>query len=746
MNDQGDSMRAEHKLSFSDMTSMSIEERRSLARELMAGREGSAPARRVSPEWGRFEFLPPLDWEGADREARRLLASMSLEQKIGQMTSNTSIEEYIPACIKYNDKPYVAGEDLGLGIPGIKFSDGPAGIVMGDSSTCFPVSIARGATWDVELEEAVGDAMGKEARALGANFFGGVCINLLRHPAWGRSQETYGEDPCLLGAMGSALVKGAQRHVMACVKHFALNSMENSRYKVDVTIDERTLREVYLPHFRKCVEAGAAAVMAAYNKFRGDYCGESRYLLKSILRDDWGFEGIVISDFTYGIRDGAKAAAAGMGIEMPVEAHYGRELLEACIRGEVAESLIDETVLAILRTKILFARRLGGRSYSKALLACPEHAALAVQVARESIVLLKNEGNLLPLKARETRKIAVLGALASRPNIGEMKGSSHVYPPYVVTPLEGLRRRAEGIEIAYAECGGFEGGGAGSADMAQLRAAISGADAVVAVVGLTSDDEGEYIPYWSTGCGGDRLDLGLKRRDVDMIREAATLNPRLIVVLQGGGAIMTAPWDDVARAILMTWYPGMEGGKALAEVLFGDCNPSGKLPLTIPASLDQLPPFERDTEAITYDFYHGYFLADRDASTVAYPFGFGKSYTSFGYSDLAAFVSAAGNERKLDVSVRVENTGSVAGEEVVQIYVGYRGSTVTRHAKDLKAFGRVALEPGEAARFGRTIALSDLAYYSPEKKGWILEDIEYVVYAGASSRPEDLLETRFRLN
>jgi beta-glucosidase len=735
MRDQGDSMGAERKLSFSDMTSMRIEDRRALARELMAKAEVSAPPARVSPEWGRFESLQPLDRDGSDREARRLLASMSLEQKIGQMTSNTSIEEYIPACVKYNDKPYVAGEDLSLGIPGIKFTDGPAGIVMGDSSTCFPVSIARGATWDIELEEAVGDAMGEEARALGANFFGGVCVNLLRHPAWGRSQETYGEDPCLLGAMGSALVRGTQRHVMACVKHFALNSIENSRYKVDVAADERSLREVYLPHFRKCVEAGAAAVMTAYNKFRGEYCGENPYLLKSILREDWGFEGIVISDFTYGIRDGAKAAAAGMGIEMPVEAHYGKKLLDACLRGEVAESLIDETVLAILRTKISFAQRLAGTAYTRSLLASPEHVALAARVARESIVLLKNEGDLLPLNAGKTRKIAVLGLLAARPNIGEMKGSSHVYPPYVVTPLEGLRHRAEGIEIAYAE----------GADAERLRAAVSGADAVVAVVGLTSDDEGEYIPYWSTGCGGDRLDLGLKRRDVDMIREAASLNPRLIVVLQGGGAIMTAPWDDDARAILMTWYPGMEGGNALADVLFGDCNPSGKLPLTIPASYDQLPHFECDTEAITYDFYHGYFLADRDASRVAYPFGFGMSYTSFAYSELAASISALGDTGKLDVSVRVENRGAMAGVEVVQLYVGYQGSAVERHAKDLKAFGRIALKPGESGLFRGTIALRDLAYYCPEKREWVLEDIEYIVYAGASSKPEDLLHTRLRL-
>ncbi|MFZ2782333.1 MAG: glycoside hydrolase family 3 C-terminal domain-containing protein [Rectinemataceae bacterium] len=729
-------------LTFSDLLSMRIEDRKILARKLLSQGAVSDGPRHIEREWGRFEDIPALGWGYEDAEAEKLLSTMTVRQKIGQMTPNTTIEEYIPACIKYNDAPYYAGEDIELDIPGIKFTDGPTGIVMGNSSTCFPVSIGRGATWDIELEKEIGDAIGVEARALGANFFGGVCVNLLRHPSWGRSQETYGEDPYLLGAMGSALVQGVQRHAMACVKHFALNSMENSRYKVDVTIDERSLREIYLPHFKACLDAGAAAVMAAYNKFQGKHCGENAYLLKTILRDEWKFEGIVISDFIHGIRDGKNAVLAGMDIEMPVAGHFGENLYALWERGEVPEALIDDAVRSILRTKIRFAKRLGAGPYMRSSLACPAHVALARKAALESTVLLKNERNFLPFAVESQKKIAIVGRLASAANIGEMKGSSHVYPPYVVTPLEGIREKiGDRVEVAYAD----------GEDEDELRAAVLEADAVVVVVGLTSDDEGEYIPHWSSGCGGDRIDLGLKSRDVDIIRSAVRLNGNVAVVLQGGGAIMTDPWDREVRSILMQWYPGMEGGTALADILYGDYNPSGKLPLTVPKTYRQLPHFDRDTEKITYDFYHGYFLIDSAAHHAAYPFGFGKSYTTFEYSGLVVSPAQIGTMGKdgeggeFEVRVRVKNTGGRSGEEVVQIYAGYEGSCVPRHVKDLKGFGRVALEPGEEKEFSRTVKLCDLAYYSVEEHRWIVEKIDYLIHVGASSRPQDLITARLRV-
>ncbi len=711
---------------------MKIEDRKVLARRLLAEKDPGAGAEHLAREWGRFEDLSAGGGseEEADREVEKLLSTMSLRQKVGQMTPDTTIEEYVPACIKYNDTPYIAGEDLDLEIPGVKFTDGPSGVVMGNSSTCFPVSIARGASWDPELEREIGEAIGKEAKSLGANLFAGVCVNLLRHPAWGRSQETYGEDPHLLGIMGSALVGGVQKHVMACVKHFALNSMENARYKVDVELDERSLRELYLPHFKACVDSGAAAVMTAYNKFRGEYCGQNEYLIRKILKEEWGFEGFVISDFVFGIRDGKKALLAGMDIEMPIPGHYGDNLVGLVEGGEVPESLVDEAAARILKTKIRFAAKLSGNPADTALPGCPEHAAIARRAALESAVLLKNEGAFLPFDASSQKKIAVVGALAATPNIGDMKGSSRVYPPYVITALDGLRDRVgEGVEVAYSD----------GEDGVELAAALEGADAVLVIAGLTSDNEGEYIPHWNSGCGGDRTDLGLKATDIAMIEKICAGCDRVAVVLQGGGAIMTSPWETSVRAILMTWYPGMEGGAALAQILYGDYNPSGKLPVTIPRSYGQLPPFDRDAERVQYGFYHGYFLADREAFPVAWHFGFGLSYTSYEYSGLAISDSGPGEDDEIIISVRIRNTGSRFGEEIVQIYVGCERSAVLRHVKDLKAFGRVGIQAGETVDFSCPLRIRDLAYYDEAGKRWIVEKTRYRIYVGSSSRDEDLL-------
>lgn len=725
-------MKEKGGLTFHELKAMKIEERKALAYKILEKQKDSGLKKHLDREWGCFEDLPVLSITEAEEEAERICARMSLEQKINQMTPNTTIDEYIPACLKYNDTPYFAGEDFDLEIPGTKFSDGPTGVVMGRSSTCFPVSMARGATWDPSLEEEIGEAMGIEARVLGANLFGGVCVNLLRHPSWGRSQETYGEDPHLIAEMGRALVRGVQRHVMACVKHFALNSIENARYTVDVQIDERSLREIYLSHFKACVDEGAASVMAAYNKVNGEYCGENRYLLTTILKEEWGFPGFVISDFVNGIRDGKKAAIAGMDIEMPIPGYYGVNLLDLVRRGEVEESVIEEAVKRILSTKIRFSKVGMHGMYTKDKLACSRHAALARQAAAKSAVLLKNEGTLLPLSLERLRKIAVIGRLAARPNIGDMKGSSHVYPPYVVTPLDGIREKAgSGIEVLYSE----------GVNPEDYRLIVKEADAVIVVAGLTSDDEGEYIPHWNSGCGGDRDNLGLKHHDIEMIQSVATMNRNTIVVMQGGGAIMTEPWDSSVRAILMSWYPGMEGGHALADILFGIENPSGKLPITIPKSYDQLPFFDKDAEKITYDYFHGYFLADKERYAVAYPFGHGLSYTTYAYSNLSVFPVTASEDDAIVVSVDVENTGFRQGEEVVQIYVGYQDSKVVRHVKDLRGFGRVALAPGEKKTFTARLQVKDFAYYDTDSHSWVVEKIPYVIYAGPSSRQSDLLST-----
>ncbi len=688
------------------------------------------PIKHLDTEWGRFENLPPMTEQEIDKLAEEVLSEMSLEQKVHQMSCD-NYARYAPINPpRYNYIPYYAGEDAELNIPAVKFTDGPTGIVMGYHSTAFPVSIARGSSWDTELEERVGDVIGIEGRSGGANFFAGVCINLLRHPAWGRAQETYGEDTCLLGKMGAALTKGVQKHMMACVKHYAANSMENARFKVDVQMDERTLREIYLPHFKACVDAGAAAIMSAYNRVRGQWCGHNDYLLNQILNGDWGFKGLVMSDFIWGVRDTVEAANSGMCIEMYATQYFGERLVEAVKDGKVEESRIDAAVKRILRQKIRFSFIGDKNLYSDDKMGSREHAALALEVSEKSTVLLRNDG-ILPLDRDIVKKITVIGKLAVEPNTGDLKGSSAVFPPYVVTPLQGLVNEVgDSVEVRYSD----------GRTPHQAQELSKNADAVVIVAGLTSLDEGEFITNGGD-VGGDRRNLGLHPEDEDLIEAVSRVNPNVIVVIQGGSTIIVEPWKNHTRAILMQWYPGMEGGTALANLLFGKVNPSAKLPVTVPASPQQLPYYDIDATAIVYDYYHGYFLADKNKYHVTYPFGFGLSYTTYSYSNAKA---STGNGR-ITVSVDVKNTGRIAGDEVVQLYIGYVGSKVERHVKDLKGFTKVHLEPGETKTVSIQLDKEELAYYCESSGSWVVEDISYVAMIGASSADKDLLKTEFNL-
>ncbi|MGQ9537777.1 MAG: glycoside hydrolase family 3 C-terminal domain-containing protein [Actinomycetota bacterium] len=673
--------------------------------------------------------------EGEERELLlgALVRGMSMRRKANQMAGRMRVWEMLVSIFRYNFRPFRAGEDRRLGIPPLRFTDGPRGVAL-DHSTCFPVSIARGATWDVALEERVAEAMAVEARSQGADFFGGVCINLLRHPGWGRAQETFGEDPYLLGEMGAAMVRGAQRHLMACVKHFACNSIEESRFYVDVRVDERTLREVYLPHFRRCVEEGTAAVMSAYNRVNGEYCAHNTHLLRDILKGEWGFQGLVMSDFLLGTRDTVKAALGGLDVEMPHAIFFGRRLVRAVRRGEVPESLVDEAVTRILRQKARFANA-GTGDYGPHRVACPEHVELALEVARKGIVLLKNAGGFLPLDHRKTRRLAVVGRMANLPNIGD-RGSSRVRPPRVVTVLQGLRELVgEDVELLYRD----------GSDIRTAEEAARSADACVVVVGLSARDEGEAMPG-PVKLGGDREDLSLRPRDVRLLETVASANPSCVVVLQGGSAVLTAGWREMVPAILMAWYPGMEGGRAVAEVIFGLVNPGGKLPVTFPESNDQLPPFDKKARSVEYGYYHGYRLFDKMGMRPAFPFGFGLSYTTYEYRDLRLGAAEIPADGELTVEAEVANTGQRAGEEVVQLYVGYPASAVDRPVKELKGFYRVRLEPGESKRVSFTLRAPDLAYFDVALGRWVVERTEYEVCVGPSSDPADLrLRARFRI-
>jgi len=683
----------------------------------------------------RIDFARVVSAEGEERERllKQLVQDLSLDEKIDQMSACTSLLRHAVMVPRYNLWPYDSGANNSHGIPAVRFSDGPRGIVM-NRSTCFPVSMARGATWDPALEERVGKVMGYEGRALGANLFGGVCINLLRHPGWGRAQESYGEDPYHLGEMGVALVRGVQRHMMACVKHFACNSIEESRFFVDVEIDERTLREVYLPHFKKCVDAGAASVMSAYNKVNGALCGHNLHLLRDILKGDWGFQGFVESDFLWGVKDTRAAAEAGLDIEMPIARFYGRRLKKMVLAGKVSMDKIDDAVLRIIRQKARFAK-VGEPGYDRKKVACPEHVKLAHEVACKAVVLLKNENSVLPLERDRLKTLAVLGPLADKPALGDM-GSSRVRPPYVITPLAGLKNRAGQLKLVY------ESG----KDRNAAVAAAKSADAAVVVLGLSFKDEGEWIPFPIINkLGGDRLKLSLPPEQEELVEAVARVNPRCIAVLIGGSALILERWKDKVPAILMAWYPGMEGGNALADIIFGDVNPSGKLPIVFPKSEDQLPFFDNKVKKISYGYFHGYRLLDKNHQQPAFPFGFGLSYTTYKYSNLKLDRKQVGKSGKISVSVDVKNTGRMAGEEIVQLYIGCPGSKVERPKKELKGFARVPLLPGEAKTVTLEVKAGELAFYDPKNHCWEVEEGEYLVFVGPSSSEKDLLSDRFEI-
>ena len=678
----------------------------------------------------------PITKEQVEVKAKHLLAQMSLEEKIHQMSGDTPLfRGLIELLLAYNKHPLPAGENSRLSIPGIRFSDGPRGVVM-NRSTCFPVSMARGASWDTDLEERVGDAMGIEARSQGANFFGGVCINVLRHPAWGRAQETYGEDPYHLGEMGAALVRGVQRHIMACIKHFAANSIENSRLRVDVRISERTLREIFMPHFKRCIDEGAASVMSAYNMVNGHYCGHNTHLLRDILKKDWGFEGFVISDFVFGIRNG-KAANAGVDVEMPLTIHFGKRLMKLVRKGEVSNGVIDEAVLRILRQKIRFAQIGDPISYAIETVPTLEHKALAREAAQKSIVLLKNERvadnphPILPINTSRAKSIAVIGKLANARNIGD-RGSSMVRPPYVVTPLEGIRTAVPpDCEILYIN----------GKDLEKTVNIARKADIAIIITGYTHKDEGEYMFVK----GGDRDTLTIKPHEEELILRVAAETPRMIVVLMCGSAIITEAWREKVPAILVAWYPGMEGGNALADVLLGKVCPSAKLPCVFPKSESQLPFFDKRARSIEYGYFHGYRIMDREGYEPAFPFGFGLSYTKYVYESIQLDKEEIGTNGTLRVRVQITNSGDMTGDEVAQLYIGYSDSQVERPHKELRGFLKVQLAPGETKQVEFALAARDLAYYDEQQGIWIVEPLTYTVYVGPSSRNEELLSAKFHI-
>ncbi len=630
--------------------------------------------------------------------ARSLVATMTPEEKLWCLDGDAPTWAGLTflGSDGYHLAPFVAAEVDRVGLPGVRFSDGPRGAVVGNA-TCFPVSMARGATWDPELEERIGDAIGSELRAVGANLTGAVCVNVLRHPAWGRAQETYGEDPHHVGELGAAFTRGLQRHVMACVKHFACNSMENARFSVDIEVDEVALHEVYLPHFRRIVDEGVASVMSAYNSVNGEWAGQNHELLTGVLRDEWGFEGFVISDWIFGIRDAPTSVTAGLDIEMPYRMVRAQNLPGALARGDATWADVDRCVERVVATLLRFDDVLS-TPVAPDVVGSSEHRLLAREVAARSVVVLRNEpvddAPVLPFASGV--RVAVLGRLADTVNLGD-GGSSDVWDLDCRTVLSGL---CDAVGDAVGDVHYDDG-----SELERAASVASGADIAVVVVGYTYLDEGEYIGATDRSLtdlfprsdepdvaarfarsvdalppttkpprvaerpsgfavGGDRTSLRLPAPDVALIRAVAAANPRTVVVIQAGSAVIATEWIDCVPAVVQAWYGGAEAGPGLVDVLVGTVNPSARLPFSIPVDEADLPAFDRDAKTFRYDRWHGWWHLARTHVTPAFPFGFGLSYTTFALLD--AVISS--KDGVITARVTVANTGDRAGADVVQVY------------------------------------------------------------------------------
>ena len=663
-------------------------------------------------------------------QVAKLTDEMTLKEKIYMLSGHPIAQiqkDMISTGRNYNVHALPGGGCKRLGVPPVLFTDGPRGVVM-LNSTCFPSSMARASSFDPDLEYRVGKVIADESIAQGANLFAGVCINLVRNPRWGRTQETYGEDPYLMGEFGKALTVAVQEEGMiACVKHFALNSMEDLRFYIDVHIDDRALHEVYLPHFKKCVDAGAQSIMGAYNRYEEYHCCENKKLLTDILRREWGFDGFVMSDFVWGTYNAEHSLRAGLDLEMMFTMKYSEGNIKKCLdKGLLNIEHIDRAAQNIL--KALIRQEPNIKPRDKRVVGSAESRSVAREAAEKGMVLLENNG-VLPLSTDTS--IVVCGNYADVINTGD-HGSSRVYDKAIITPYNGLSRVFRNVTLAGAKDGKKE-----PVKVANSVAFQAPGDVAVVCAGFDYKTEGEYFANMNYNLtekpkdgGGDRLTLRLSDEEIDLIKGLKQAGKKVVVCLFSGCAILVDEWKEYADAIIMHYYGGCEGGSALANLLSGKVNFSGKLPFTVAKHEEDYPEFKfigQKPYTINYGYYHGYTKLDKEGKTAAYPFGYGLSYTTFDISN--STVTDA--EDSLTVTATVKNTGKVFGAEVIQVYVGSKGAANgdDRPVKLLKGFKRVELNPGEAKTVQIDISKEELRFYDNSR--WVL-DPAYTIYLGNS--------------
>jgi beta-glucosidase len=661
--------------------------------------------------------------------------SLDVDQLIAQLT----VEEKAALCLG-SDFWHTAGVDR-LGIPRIMVSDGPhglraqldeehqAGLAGSVQSTCFPTACALGSSWDTALFDEVGQAIAREARKWGVAVVLGPGINIKRSPLCGRNFEYISEDPWLAGELAAGMVRGMQAlGIGTAVKHYAANNQETDRARVSVDVDERVLREIYLAAFERVVKTTQPwTLMASYNKINGTYATEHHWLLTEVLRDEWGFDGLVMSDWG-AVHDRVAALAAGLDLEMPPNRGVSDAAIVAAVgRGALPTEVLDTAVARVLRLAEKSLPTEFGTDFSEA-----EHHVLARRAAGASAVLLKNDGGVLPLQSSPGRVVAVIGEFARVPRF-QGAGSSQVTATKIDIPLDeivvGL---GAGADVRFAAGFGLDSGADDAALSAEAVALARGADDVLLFLGLPGSEESE---------GFDRSHMDLPANQVALAEALSAVHDRVVVVLANGSAVRLSPWQDRVSAVLECWLSGQAAGGAIADILLGVTNPSGKLAETIPLRLEDNPShlsFPGDSGHVRYGegIFVGYRGYDRAHREVSYPFGHGLSYTTFTIDEVQ--VAVAGSVESGDLAVTVEatvtNTGAVAGAEVVQVYVSDVEASVARPDRELKAFKKVALEPGESRRVSLPLDERSFAYWSVWLNRWAVEAGEFVIAVGTSSR------------
>ncbi len=617
------------------------------------------------------------------------------------------------------------------GLPRMTMTDGPHGVRLQTASadhigindsvpaTCFPPAVGLASTWNPALLEEVGAALAEECRALNVGVLLGPGMNIKRSPLCGRNFEYFAEDPLVAGELASALVNGIQGGgVGTSVKHFAANNQETDRMRRDSQVDERTLREVYLRGFAKVVRAARPwTIMCSYNKLNGTQVSENHWLLTEVLRDEWGYDGVVVSDWG-AVWNRVEALKAGLDLEMPANQQHEDAVRDALAAGEIDEATIDQ---AYRRVEDMVRKGLAGLADAPDGFDVEAHHALARRTAEEAVVLLSNDG-ILPLTPQT--RVAVVGEFARTPRY-QGAGSSRVNPTRLDNALDAISAIV-GHDVPFAP--GFTtapGQDLPASAHDDAIAVARDADVVLAFLGLGESHESE---------GYDRETCDLPAEQLALLKDLLSANPNVVVVLSNGSSVLL-PFADKVRAIVEGWLLGQAGGAALADVVFGAVNPSGKLTETIPRRLEDVPSFLHfpgDDSGVRYGegLFVGYRGYDAAGTEVAFPFGHGLSYTSFDYSDLGVVANDSG----LAVTVTVTNTGGRAGREVVQAYVSVPASRVVRVPRELKGFAAVTLEPGESRQVEIAIAAEELSYWSVIDSGWVTEGGTYVVEVGSSSR------------